>query len=119
MWVDHRDGILGALLCLALPVMLLFGTTLMNDYRARQSSSQPVRTWRTEGTIIGFVGGSSKLSTGVSAYFKTTTNTYGFAGLPFFSGCHDGDRIFLTEQQSGQQVQFTVRPPGCERTVGQ
>ncbi len=91
----------------------------MNSYRSQQSSSQPAKFWQTEGTIIGFVGGSSKLSTGVSAYFRTTTNTYGFAGLPFFSGCHDGDRIFLTEQQTGQQVLFTVRPPGCERAVEQ
>lgn len=114
-WIDHRAGIVGTILCAALAAGLFGIVELINGFQPRDLSLTPSIPVSSEATIIGFVGGDSKYSTSVSVYFRTHENDYGFVRVPFFSGCHNGDRIFLTQWQVRGRLQFRVRPPGCSR----
>jgi hypothetical protein len=116
-WIDHRGGVVGMTLCAALAAGLVGVVLLINGFQPRDLSPSPPIAVATEGKIIGFIGGDTKYSTGVFAYFRTHENAYGTARLPFFSGCHNGDRIFLTQWQASGRLRFRVRRPGCSRSL--
>ena len=113
-WADHRGRIGGLLLCAALLTALFAAAALKLwlDY----APTPPIAV-STEGTVIGFIGGDSKYSTGLLVYFQTSKDTYGYASLPFASECHDGDRIFLTQWRVNGRLHYRWRPPGCARKL--
>jgi hypothetical protein len=117
-WIDQQAGIVGMMLCIAVASGLLGILAFINDLQLQDLSLSltPRTVLSSEGTIIGFVGGSSKSDgPAISAYFRTREGNYGFVPLPFFSGCRNGDRLFLTQWEVRRRLRFRVRPPGCSR----
>jgi hypothetical protein len=112
VWLNHRTDVIGLLACTAVAIGLCSFELAISrpDLSLKPAVSTP-----TEGTIIGFVGGDSKYSTGVSAYIRTRDNSYGLVWLPFNSGCRNGDRITIDEWQVNGRTVFRARPPGCTR----
>jgi len=114
-WIEHRIGI-GVVLGAAIVTGLFCAASLIEGwFQPRSLSSTPPIATSTVGTIIGFAGEDWKYSPDVFVYVRTFENAFGIARLPFYSGCHTGDRIFLTQWQVGGQLHFRVRPPGCSR----
>jgi hypothetical protein len=114
-WLERRDGLIGAALCVVLAAALFGTIDYISGARLQNISGSKPLSIQTDGRIIGFVGGDSKFSSGMQAYVLTHEKSYALVGLPYSSGCRNGDRISLDEWQLNGRNVYRFRQRGCAR----
>ena len=112
-WIARRGAIVATVIFVGAPAIVIALVLLLPALHDDPPSGLLVES-PTEGTIIGFIGGTTRAGP-LKAFFRTSSGEYGFAPIPEFSGCHDRDRIFLTESRIGDHISFVARRPLCRR----
>jgi len=118
-WIHHGFAAIAVLILVIFvggPVLVIGVATLAPGRGDEDSQSMLSVESPAEGRIIGFIGGPR--AGPLKAFFRTSRNEYGFALMPQYSGCHDGDRILLTETRTGNHISFVARHPLCRRAEG-
>ena len=111
--IARRGAIVATLIFVGTPAVVIATVLLIPAFHDASPSGLLVES-PTERTIVGFIGGTTKAGP-LKAFFRTSRGEFGFVPIPEFSGCHDRDRIFLTESRIRDHISFVTRQPLCRR----